>query len=203
MDKLVDTADKTYSATLKNDEVTKMIRDTRIGQLCFPRRGASEGGKLVGVTADGVPFTGSECMLFAKHGGMTNPHVDVQRIPSGKTKELIKMPAAGIVRRVNNYGPDGPAKQAIVVHRGDVDTVIRALDLDLNKESTSQYSGAIKTLPNFAAKLRDAHVRFVVVNLPTRCSYALPARCAHVFITLGLVESMAWHPNLNLQRSEC
>ena len=25
------------------------------------------------------------------------------------------------------------------------------------------------------------------------CS-ALPARCAHVFITLGLVESSAWHP---------
>lgn len=59
--------DRTCYATLKNDVVTRMIREeTRIGELCFPRRGKHRGGSLTGDSADGVAWSGSECMLFAK-----------------------------------------------------------------------------------------------------------------------------------------
>ena len=106
------------------------------------------------------------------------------------------MPAAGIIRKVNHAHTEGPAKQAIVVHAGDMDrnAEIETLKIDTAKESTSQYGGKVRTLPEFARALRGAGIRFVVMDIPARCSYALPARCAHVFITIGLVESAAWHP---------
>lgn len=186
--------DRTCSATLKNDAVTRMIREgTRMGELCFPRRGKHRGGSLTGNSADGVAWGGSECMLFAKDGGMTNPHVDVQSVPGG-TGKIVHMPAAGIIRKVNHADTQGPAKQAIVVHADDMSRVIETLKRDTGKESTSQYGGRLQTLPEFARVLRGAGIRFVVMNFPARCSYALPAKCAHVFTTIGLVESSAWHP---------
>ena len=189
-----DKTDKTCYSTMKNDAVTKMIREgTRIGELCFPGRGRHSGGVLTGDSADGVSWSGSECMHFAKDNGMTNPHVDVQSVPGG-TGKIYHMPAAGIIRTVNRDDTHVPAKQAIVVHADDMSKVIETLDIDTRKESTSQYGGKPRTLPEFAIVLRDAGIRFVVMDFPWRCSYVLPAKCAHVFITLGLVESAAWHP---------
>ena len=165
-----------------------------MGELCFPHRSRGrQGGKLTGCRADGVEWSGSECMLFAKDGGMTNPHIDVQSVPGG-SGQIMYMPAAGVVRRVNHQDVPGPAKQAIAVHADDMDTATDTLDIDIRKESTSQYRGTLTTLPQFARKLREAKIRFVVMDFPGRCSYALPAQCAHVFITIGLVESAAWHP---------
>ena len=186
---------KSY-ATMKHDDTTAMIRDgTTMGQLCFPRRNKKhKGGTFTGEYADGVTWSGSECMLFAKDGGMTKPHIDVQSVPGGKTGDIMHMPAAGVIRRVNHQDTPGPAKQAIVVHPDDMSKVIETLKIDTRKESTAQYGGRLTTLPQFAQKLREAGIRFVAMDFPARCSYALPARCAHVFITLGLVESSAWHP---------
>ena len=165
-----------------------------MGELCFPRRGNHhQCGTLTGSEADGVAWSGSECMLFAKDGGMTNPHVDVQSVPGG-TGRIIHMPAAGVIRKVNRGDTRGPAKQAIVVHADDMLTVIETLKINTNKESTSQYGGPSRTLPEFARVLKSNGIRFVVMNFPSECSYALPARCAHVFVTIGLVESSAWHP---------
>lgn len=178
---------------MKNDNVTKMIRErTRMGQLCFPLRRGYGGGILTG-SLEGSQWGGSECMLFAKDGGMTNPHIDVQQVPGG-TDEIVYMPAAGIIRTVNGADCDRPAKQAIVVHADDMGSVVKTLGIDISKESTRQYSGTIETLPDFARELRAASIRFVVMDFPARCSYALPAKCAHVFVTKGLVESAAWHP---------
>lgn len=130
--------DRTCSATLENDAVTKMMReDTRMGELSFPRRGKRRGGELTGSSADGIAWGGSECMLFAKDGGMTNPHVDVQSVPGG-TGTILYMPAAGIIRKVNHAAHQGPAKQAIVVHADDIEDVVRTLEIDTEKESTSQ-----------------------------------------------------------------
>lgn len=169
-----------------------MLRDTRMGQLCFPSRHGHRGGTLTGSLA-GSRWGGSECMLFAKDDGMTNPHIDVQSVPGG-TGEIIHMPAAGVIRTVNGADSDRPAKQAIVVHADDMDSVVKTLGIDISQESTRQYSGPISTLPGFARALSAAKIRFVVMNFPARCSYALPAKCAHVFVTEGLVESAAWHP---------
>ena len=110
-------------------------------------------------------------------------------------KKLKHMPAAGIIRKVNHA--EGAAKQAIVVHADDMDRVVKTLKINTAKESTSQYGGDVQTLPEFARTLRGAGIRFVVVDFPVRCCYALPARCAHVFVTIGLVESAAWHPVLS------
>lgn len=119
--------DKTCYATMKNDAVTKMIREgTRMGELLFPHRGKQPGGRLVGNSADGVAWSGSKCMLFAKDGGMTTPHVDVQAVPGG-TGRIFHMPAAGIIRKVNHAYTEGPAKQAIVVHADDMDRVVETL----------------------------------------------------------------------------
>ncbi|CAN0261029.1 unnamed protein product [Ectocarpus sp. 12 AP-2014] len=183
-------------ATMKNDDTTAMIREgTRMGELCFPRRprSGSRGGKLTGCRADGVEWSGSECMFFAKDGGMTNPHIDVQSVPGGSGR-IMYMPAAGVIRRVNHQDVPGPAKQAIVVHADDMYKVIETLKIDTRKESTGQYGGNLTTLPELARELREAGIRFVAMDFPGRCSYALPAQCAHVFITRGLVESAAWHP---------
>ncbi|CAN0099118.1 unnamed protein product [Ectocarpus sp. 12 AP-2014] len=187
--------DRTCYATMENDTVTAMIREgTRMGELCFPRRGNHQRcGRLTGNSADGVAWSGSECMLFAKDGGMTNPHVDVQSVPGG-TGTIIHMPAAGVIRRVNHADAQGPVKQAIVVHADDMSRVIETLQINTGKESASQYGGPPRTLPEFARVLRNEGIRFVVINFPVRCSYALPARCAHAFVTIGLVESSAWHP---------
>ncbi|CAN0437442.1 unnamed protein product, partial [Hapterophycus canaliculatus] len=145
--------DRTCSATFKNDAVTRMIREeARMGQLCFPRRVEDRGGSLTGNSADDVAWSGSECMLFAKDGGMTNPHVDVQFVPGG-TGKIIHMPAAGIKRKVNHADTQAPAKQAIVVHADDMSRVIETLKIDTGKESTSQHGGKLQTLPEFARVL--------------------------------------------------
>lgn len=106
----------------------------------------------------------------------------------------MHMPAAGVIRKVNRRATKGPAKQAIVVHADDMSSVMKTLQIDTGKESTSQYRGQTRTLLEFARVLKGAGIRFVVVDFPASCSYALPAECAHVFITIGLVESSAWHP---------
>ncbi|CBN80317.1 conserved unknown protein [Ectocarpus siliculosus] len=190
--------DKTCYATLENDTVTAMIREgTRMGELCFPRRGNHlQYGTLTGKEADGVAWSGSECMLFAKDGGMTNPHVDVQSVPGG-TGRIIHMPAAGVIRRVNYVEENRPAKQAIVVHADDMSRVIETLKINTKKESASQYGGPPRTLPEFARVLKSKGIRFVVMNFPSRCSYALPARPsfmrAHELALRGLLHSNdAW-----------
>lgn len=188
---------------MKCDTVIDAIRNTTAGTFCFPTGKRKGGGKLVGGMADGVQWSGSNCMLFAKEGGMTKMHVDVQSVPGGNTGAVLEMPAVGVVRSVihKQYQKSPVAKQAIVVHADDMQKVIDELGVNTGQESTCQYRGKLETLPEFARELREKQIRFVVVDFSYRCSYLLPAKCAHVFITNGLVESAAWHPNFKQDMS--
>lgn len=187
--------DNCSRTTMENDVATKLISNTRMGEMCYPKRGCAPGGFLIGKEKDGVTFTGSQCMLFLKNCGMTTPHVDVQSVPGG-SGEVFDMPAAGTIRAVNTMGYGKTAKRAIVVHADCREDVIKELVIDTGLESTSQYLGKDRTLEEFARALKRAGIKFVVIDFPWLCSYMLPSSCAHVFVTFGLVESGAWHPHL-------
>ncbi|CAN0232663.1 unnamed protein product [Ectocarpus sp. 6 AP-2014] len=172
-----------------------LVRNTRMGGLCHPDRPPTRGGVLTGTTSvRGKSWSGSEVTAFAmRTGGVTHSHVDAQMVHG----EHLYLPAAGTMRSVNRRG-SGPAKRAILMCAHDMDRVVDLLGLDVNKPSSSQYTGAIVDLEGLATRLRVNGIRFVVVDFPECCSYAIPARCAHMFVTLRLVESCAWHPILNI-----
>ena len=90
----------------------------------------------------------------------------------------------------------GPAKRAIVVCAGDKDKVLSTFGLDLQKLPSFQYTGKKVDLEGLARILRAAKIRFVVMEFLSECSYIIPSGCAHMFVTLGLIESSTWFTSL-------
>ena len=137
---------------------------------------------------------GSEFTAFVMASGYVTPmHVDVYEA-NGCT---VYPPSAGIMRAVNRRYT-GPAKKALVVCDADVKTVVEKLGLDRSQRAFRQYSGPLKTLKDVASVLRETGVRYVSMEFPAECSYILPGGCPHMFETLGLIESVVWHPSLSL-----
>lgn len=66
--------------------------------------------------------------------------------------------------------------------------MVLLLGLDINQSPASQYRGKIGDLEDLATELKANRVRFVVVDYPAYSSYAIPRNCAHMFVTLRLVE---------------
>lgn len=79
----------------------------------------------------------------------------------------------------------------------DKERVIQALRLNTTKTATCQYSGTIASLEGLVPVLKAHGIRFVVMEFPSSCSYIIPSGCAHMFVTLGLIETCAWHPSLD------
>ncbi|CAM9479955.1 unnamed protein product [Ectocarpus sp. 13 AM-2016] len=181
--------------TIKCSGASDLVRNTRMGGLCHPHRPRTRGGVLTGTkSVRGKSWSGSEVTAFAKRrGGVTHSHVDAQMVHG----ESFILPAAGIMRSVNRRG-SGPSKRAILMCAHDMERVVDLLALDVSKPYSSQYTGEIVDLEGLATRLRANGIRFILVDFPECCSYAIPARCAHMFVTLRLVESCAWHPILNV-----
>lgn len=100
------------------------------------------------------------------------------------------MAAAGTIRPVSRVPLDA-AKRAIVISALDKDEAMEVLKLDVSQQLQAQHPGKID-LNGLARKLRGNSVRFVAMEFPPECSYILPSDCAHVFVTLALVESPTW-----------
>lgn len=162
-----------------------------MAELCFPQRGGKWGRKggseTISITRGGKTWGGSEVTSWAMpDGSVTLPHIDGLDVLG----EQMFLSAAGTMRAVRRDHL-GPAKRAIVICSGDKDKVVAELGLDLEKNSPSQYSGTID-LEGLARILREAGIRFVVMEFPSDCSYILPSSCAHMFVTMGLIESSTW-----------
>jgi len=183
-------ADQVSYSTLKSSAAIQIVRSTRMGGLCYPRRsGVSPGSQTQ--TKRGS-WGGSEFTSFAVNSGyVTNTHVDLFEV-DGKT---VLPPSVGMLHAVNQNHV-GPAKRAIVVCDLDREAVVEALRLDLSQRTFRQYTGPIKTLEDLASVLRERDLRFVVMDFPAGCSYILPGGCAHMFVTMGLIENIVWHPSL-------
>lgn len=184
--------------TIQCTVATGIVRKTRMGTLCYPDRADTAGtdntgGKLTKpVAVGGVLWAGSEVTAFAmRRGGVTQIHVD-SLVINGET---LLLPAAGAIRSVNR-GDRGPAKRAIVICAHDMDRVVRLFKLDVRKPPAVQYRGSVPDLRRLAAELKANSIRFVVIDFPEACSYAIPGKCAHMFVTLRLAETCAWHPAL-------
>lgn len=178
--------------SVKAPDAAEVIRRTTMGGICFPGRSGKDGGVQTESSISGIPFRGSEIMLFAMDGGGAKVHFDVQGVVGGCS--AMYMPAAGMMLAVNR-DHKGPAERAIVMSAKDKATVISTLKLDLRQEFAGQYKGS-EDLEGMAAKLKYRGIHFVVMEFPSDYSYAIPAGCAHFSATLGLVESSAWHPVL-------
>lgn len=136
---------------------------------------------------------GSEVTFWAMpKGSITKPHFDVQSI-LGRT---FFAPAVGTIRSVRRDNT-GPLKRAIVVSAHDRMKVKEVFRLDLDEIPSHQYRHAISLL-DFAKKLEEKQIRFVVVDFPGDCSYFLPPGCAHMFETNALAESSGWLPCLKV-----
>lgn len=183
--------------SLKSEKAIEPVRNTRMGELCISARGGRRGGSETGIVTSGsVDWRGSEFVTFVQpKGGITNCHLDLQAVTDGD--ELLYMPAAGTIQAINATHT-GPVKRAIVICASDRENVIKMLELDLDNQATRQYKGGVKDLPGIAAILKANYIRFVVMEFPARCSYAIPLGCAHAFLSLGVVESSVWHPALKL-----
>lgn len=182
--------DEVSYSSLESKTAIKMVRSTRMGGWCYPRRRGAEPGSQTQKRPG--TWGGSEFTSFAVNRGyITNTHVDVFEADG----ERVYPPSVGILTAVNRNHV-GPAKRAIVVCADDREAVVEALRLDLSERTFRQYSGPMKTLEGLASVLREKGLRFVVMEFPAGCSYILPAGCAHMFVTLGLIESVVWHPSL-------
>ncbi|CAN0216779.1 unnamed protein product, partial [Ectocarpus fasciculatus] len=180
--------------SIKCREASELVRNTTMGGLCHSERKDARGGTLTGeMRVDGKAWSGSEVTAFAMTScAVTNPHSDGQMV-HGK---FFLLPAAGTMRSVNRRDV-GPAKRAVVTCAHDMDKVVHVLKLDIRKTSSTQYKGPIVTLEGLARQLTEHGIRFVVINYPEHCSYAIPEKCGHMFVTERLVESCAWHPVFN------
>lgn len=184
--------DDTYE-TVESKEARDLVQETSMGFLCFPKRRGSNGGSETVLQKNGSEsFGGSSVGTFLmSEGCVTDTHIDQYDVNGNE----IDVPAAATLWSVERT-PPGPVKRAIVVCSADRDDVIRVLSLDIRKNATCQYAGPIECLEELGAKLKEHKIRFVVVDFPPDCSYIIPPGCAHMFVTLGLVESSVWHPSL-------
>ncbi|CAN0313746.1 unnamed protein product [Scytosiphon promiscuus] len=180
-------------ATMRCDEAKNLLRETRMGGLCRPGRGCERGGELVhGFSINDEHWAGSECASFAMvAGSVTSAHVDSQLVQG----EEIFLPAAGIMQCADRK-EYGPAKRAVVICAHDMSRVVDLLRLNTSQPSAAQYRGPELDVDGLASKLKENSIKFVVCDFPPDCSYAIPSRCAHMFVTLRLVESCVWHPAL-------
>lgn len=179
--------------TMRSDEAMNLVRKTRMGGLCFPARARQPGGELVkALSIDNKSWTGSECTAFAMvAGSVTNAHVDSQLVLG----EDLLLPAAGVMMSVNRK-EDGAAKRAVVVCAHDMERAVAVLKLNTSYPSAAQHKGPDSDVDGLVGQLMENGIKFVVCDFPPDCSYALPPRCVHMFVTLRLVESCVWHPAL-------
>ncbi|CBJ27861.1 conserved unknown protein [Ectocarpus siliculosus] len=184
--------------TIECAAATGIVRKTRMGALCYPDTADTAGTDNTGgeltkpVSIGEVLWAGSEVTAFAtRRGSVTHIHVDALEV----NEKPLFLPAAGAMRSVNR-GDRGPAKRAIVVCAHDMDRVVRLFKLDVRKPPAMQYGGAVSDLRRLAAELKANSIGFVVIDFPEACSYAIPGKCAHMSVTLRLVETCAWNPAL-------
>lgn len=189
-----DMVDSTSYNSIKCREASELVRNTRMGGLCHSKRQDARGGTLTGeMNVDGKAWSGSEVTAFAMTSrGVTKPHFDGQMVHG----EFFLLPAAGTMRSVNRRDK-GSAKRAVVTCAHDMDKVVSELKLGITKTASTQYNGGIENLESLASLLTEKGIRFVVINFPEHCSYAIPEKCGRMFVTERLVESSAWHPVFN------
>lgn len=190
-----DKEDKECAYTMKSPVSLQLVRQTRMGQLCYPDRGGGgKGGSLTKVRRmKGYgAWGGSNVTGFAmRPGARTPPHVDQQVV----FKDMEILPAAGIMTPVRR-DEAGPAKRAILVCAHDKEQVVTLLGLKVSEPSATQYTGNTLHLEDLAELLQERGILFVVANFPAACSYAIPCNSVHAFITLRLTETCAWHPSI-------
>lgn len=184
----------TYDS-IATPKAVDLVRATRMGSLCNPTRGHLKGGsETVSATIGTKSWGGSEFTSFLMAAGtVTNTHIDMYVAHDRE----FEVPAAGTMWSVDRDHV-GPAKRAIVMCSHDKERVIQALRLNTTKTATCQYSGTIVSLEGLVPVLKARGIRFVVMEFPSSCSYIIPSGCAHMFVTLGLTETCAWHPSLNV-----
>lgn len=191
----------THRQSMNSPDAIGLLRRTRMAEMCFPQRGgkwgAKGGSETLPITIGGEAWCGSEVTSWAmSEGAVTNPHIDTHVVRG----ERIFLPAAATMRAVRR-DHIGPGKRAIVVCAGDKDKVVTMLGLDLEKLAHCQYSGEVN-LEGLAEILREAKVRFVLMEFPPECSYIIPSGCAHMFLTMGLIESSTWMTSLKADGPE-
>lgn len=182
----------TYDS-IATQKAVDLVRATRMGSLCYPTRGHLKGGsETVPTTVGTKSWGGSEFTSFLMTAGaVTNTHIDMHVVHDRE----FDVPAAGTMWSVARDHV-GPAKRAIVMCSHDKERVIQALRLNTTKTATCQCSGTIASLEGLVPVLKAHRIRFVVMEFPSSCSYIIPSGCAHTLVTLGLIETCAWHPSL-------
>ncbi|CAN0479499.1 unnamed protein product, partial [Hapterophycus canaliculatus] len=124
-------------------------------------------------------------------GAVTSTHIDMHVAHDRE----FDVPAAGTMWSVNRDHV-GPAERAVVMCSHDKERVIQALRLNKH-EHNCMLPGTVASLEGLVPVLKAHGMRFVVMEFPPSCSYIIPSGCAHMFVTLGLKETCAWHPSLN------
>ncbi|CAN0036817.1 unnamed protein product [Scytosiphon promiscuus] len=185
--------DRKSLTTIRCEKAMKLVQKTRMGGLCYPARASHQGGELVkGASKGNESWAGSECTAFASvAGSVTNAHVSSQLVHG----EELFVPAAGFIQCVDGR-IGGAARRAVVMCAHDMDRVVDVLRLDISRPPGAQHRGADLDVESLAGKLKENGIKFVACEIPADCSYAIPPRCAHMFVNLRLVESCVWHPAL-------
>ncbi|CAM9708097.1 unnamed protein product [Ectocarpus sp. 6 AP-2014] len=181
--------------TMQSPTTLAQARRTRLGEVCFPHRGGvwdAKGGVQTSSTViNGSRWCGTEVTSWASPSGwLTQLHVDKHQV-AGK----IYLPVSVCTVRPVRRDHIGPAKRAIIISPGDMDVVVRVFGLRLEEIPADQCRVKLD-LEGLAKVLREHKCKFTVIEFPPDCSYMIPAGAAHMFETLGLIESSGWLPCL-------
>jgi len=193
---LVDKANPLNLWSMRSPKAIKILQRTRMMEMCSSsgkgRWSGRSGEQNSTIVIDKERWGGSEVTLWAMSKGIiTLPHFDTHTV-AGTT---FFAAAVGTMRPVRR-DHIGPAKRGILVCAQDRLKVARMLKLDLHEMPQDQYRLGKLDLQGFAKILTEHKIKFVVMDFPPNCSYILPAGCAHMFETYGLVESSGWLPSL-------
>lgn len=192
---LADSSDPRRLVTMESPTTLAQARRTRIGEICFPQRGGvwdtKGGAEISGTMINGSRWWGTEVTSWASSSGwLTQLHVDKHQVAD----RLYFPVSVGTVRPVRR-DHIGPVKRAIIISPGDMDLVVRVFGLRLEKIPADQCPVKLD-LDGLAIVLREHKCRFTMIELPPDCSYMMPPGAAHMFETLGLIESSGWLPCL-------